>query len=269
MTFDPHRDDARRGVRRSLFLCGNATLDHDAHDPRGQSCGEATLQRGVTTPERWNMGPTVRDAGAAMDQRARMPSARCSPVISWRSVVHVGATDDPSNRAFHSRLAGHGMSLDLQRDNASHNAIRLWIHVRRRSGSRRPWSERTVLWRGDTAAGRDGARTLKHGTNAPRRPRRHGPTVEDFMAAQFTHDLHTDAVLRGNSFQQDPSGQDPSSTPTGWVIVFSPGLPSSPCIGRDRSGADQASAEDQAGLDPCAIPRGRRWISASPETATA
>jgi hypothetical protein len=107
MTFDPHRDDARRNVKGSSIQYDNATLGHDGHDPRGQSCGAATLQRSMTTWERWSMGPTLHDADVAMDQRLKIPSARCLPMISWRSVVHADATDDPSNRAFHGRLTGH------------------------------------------------------------------------------------------------------------------------------------------------------------------
>ncbi len=116
MTFDPHRDDACRGMRQPSILCGDAVLDLDSHGPRERSCGAATLQQSVTAPERWNMGPALHDADVAMDQRRRIPSTRCSPVISWRSVVHVGATDDLFNRAFHRRLAEHGMSFGLQRD---------------------------------------------------------------------------------------------------------------------------------------------------------
>jgi hypothetical protein len=168
MSFDRQRDNTRHNVRQPSILCGDAVLDLDSHGPRERSCSAATLQRSMTAPERWNMGPTLHDTDVAMDQRSRIP----------------------------------------------------WPH-----GS--------------------------------------------LMISQ------TDAVLHGSPLPPDPSGQDPSSTPTRWIIVLSLGLPSSPCIAGDRSGADQGSAKYQARRDRRAIRRGEpsaqvrkpRWAVQSPEAA--
>jgi hypothetical protein len=96
MTFDPHRDDDRRNVEGSSIQYDNATLGHDGHDPRGQSCGAATLPWSVTAPERWNMGPTLHDADAAMDQRSRTPSPHSSLMISQSARKFLSA--DPSGQ---------------------------------------------------------------------------------------------------------------------------------------------------------------------------
>lgn len=87
MTFDPHRDDACRGVRQPSILCGDAVLDLDSHGPRERSCGAATLQRSMTAPERWNMGPALHDADVAMDQRSRIPWPHGSLMISQTDAV--------------------------------------------------------------------------------------------------------------------------------------------------------------------------------------
>lgn len=76
MSFDSQGDDAGRRARRPPFLCGDATLDHDSHDPGHQCCGGAGLPRNMTAPEHWSMGPTLHDAGAAMDQQSRIPPPR-------------------------------------------------------------------------------------------------------------------------------------------------------------------------------------------------
>jgi hypothetical protein len=77
MSCDPQRDNAHRVVRRSPVLCGDVT-----HGPGHRCCDVVVVPRNMTAREHWSMGPTLRDASAAIDQRSSIPPPRCSRLLA-------------------------------------------------------------------------------------------------------------------------------------------------------------------------------------------
>jgi hypothetical protein len=159
------------------------------------------------------------------------------------------------------------MTFDPRRDDARRSITQATGPTWRcGAGVRQPWSRSPLLRHRHAAVEHDDMGALEHGTNAPRRRRRHGPTVEDSMAAQFTHDLPDSAVLRGNSFRpiradeiRRPRRRDGSSF---FHLVFVLALH---CRGSVRSRPRIGERSGETG-SPRDLARGA--ISASPKAAT-